>query len=116
MKKVVDDFEKYLKSVPGAKNVTNTSSDTPWQFIFKFDENKLSQLWLTSNDILWELASFTNWVMAWSIKSKYEDNDIIIKIKDFENNLSPDDLLNVVVTTKAWKVRVWDVASYDFTK
>ena len=116
LKKVVDDFEKYLKSVPWAKNVTNTSSDTPWQFIFKFDENKLSQLWLTSNDILWELASFTNWVMAWSIKSKYEDNDIIIKIKDFENNLSPDDLLNVVVTTKAWKVRVWDVASYDFTK
>jgi hypothetical protein len=29
LKKVVDDFEKYLKSVPGAKNVTNTSSDTP---------------------------------------------------------------------------------------
>ena len=116
LKKVSDDFEKFFKSLKWTKNVKNSSSDTPWQFVFKFDEAKLSQLWLTSNDMLWEIYPYVNGMEAWSIKSKFEDNNIVLKIKDFEDEFSPDDLLNIMVNTRAGKVRIWDVAAYNFTK
>ena len=116
LKKVSDDFEKFFKSLKWTKNVKNSSSDTPWQFVFKFDEAKLSQLWLTSNDMLWEIYPYVNGMEAWSIKSKFEDNNIVLKIKDFEDGFSPDDLLNIMVNTRAGKVRIWDVAAYNFTK
>lgn len=116
LKRVADDFEKYLKSINWTKNVKSSSDDTPWQFIFQFDKNKLSELWLVPNDILSELYSYIWWLKAWSIKTSLEDNDIILKIKDFENGFTPEDLSNIIVNTKVWKVRIWDVASYDFTK
>ena len=116
LKKVSGDFEKFFKSLKWTKNVKNSSSDTPWQFVFKFDEAKLSQLWLTSNDMLWEIYPYVNGMEAWSIKSKFEDNNIVLKIKDFEDGFSPDDLLNIMVNTRAGKVRIWDVAAYNFTK
>lgn len=116
LKKVSDDFVKYFNSIEWIKNIKNSSNDTPWQFIFKFDNEKLSQLWLTSNDLLNELFFYTNWLKAWSIKSKFEDNDIVLKIKEFENNFSPEDILNLIINTRAWKVRIWDFVNYDFTK
>lgn len=116
LKKVADDFEKYFKSLEWTKNVKKSSSDTPWQFVFQFDKNKLSELWLNPNDILWELYSYIWWLKSGSIKSDLEDNDIILKIKEFEDGFTPEDLSNIVVNTRVWKVRIWDVASYDFTK
>lgn len=116
LKKVVDDFEKFFKSVYWTKNVKKSSVDTPWQFIFQFDKNKLSELWLVPNDILSELYSYIWWLKSWSIKSSLEDNDIVLKIKDFEKWFTPEDLSNIIVHTKVWNIRVWDVASYDFTK
>ena len=121
LKKQKEEVEELVAEVNDAvdkatKNVKNSSSDTPWQFVFKFDEAKLSQLWLTSNDMLWEIYPYVNGMEAWSIKSKFEDNNIVLKIKDFEDGFSPDDLLNIMVNTRAGKVRIWDVAAYNFTK
>jgi hypothetical protein len=43
---------------------------------------------------------------AGSIKSEYEDNDIVLKIEQFDENLSPDDINNLLINTKAGQVRV----------
>ena len=83
LKTVADDFEKFLKITQWTKNVSISSSQTPGQFIFSFDRNKLSNVWLSPNDILTELYSYTAWVKAWSIKSEFEDNDIVLQIKEF---------------------------------
>jgi hypothetical protein len=37
---------------------------------------------------------------AGSIKSQYEDNDIILKIEQFDEMLSPDDINNLLINTK----------------
>ncbi len=116
LKKVASDFLNYAKSIPGTKNQKSSSAETPWQFVFSFDEAKLSQLGLTPNDILNEIYFYTNGIKAGSISSKFEDNDIVLKIKEFADNLSPEDVLNTVIPTKAGKVRIWDVATYSFTK
>lgn len=116
LKKTATEFKEYFKTITWVKNVTTTSTDSPGQFIFEFDKDKLSQVWLTPDDILNEVYFYTNWMNAWSIKSAYEDNDIILKIAQFDENLSPDDINNLIINTKIWKIRLWDYANYKFTK
>ena len=116
LKETANIFKEHLKTIDWLKNVSTTSSDSPGQFIFKFDRDKLASIWLTPNDILNEVYFYTNWLKSWSIKSTYEDNDIVLKIAQFEDNLSPDDINNLMVNTSIWKIRVWDFANYEFAK
>lgn len=116
LKKVASIFKEHFKTIEWLKNVSTSSSQSPWQFIFKFDRSKLAQVWLTPNDILNEVYFYTNWLKSWSIKSEYEDNDIVLKISQFEDYLSPDDINNLMINTSIWKIRVWDFANYEFTK
>ena len=116
LKKVSEDFELFLKGIAWTKNVNSSSSDTPWQFVFEFDKQKLSSLWLTQSDILNEIYFYTNWIKSWSIKQGSQDNEIVVSFKEFEDFLNPEDVLNLVVNTKAWKVRLGDFVEFDFKK
>ncbi len=116
LKNVANIFKEEFRTIDWLKNITTTSSESPGQFIFKFNKNKLSQLWLTPSDIVNEVYLYTNWLKAWSIKSQYEDNDIVLKIADFEDELSPDEISNLMINTRSGKLRVWDFADYEFTK
>jgi len=116
LKLVASNFKEYFKTIDWIKNISTTSSDSPGQFIFKFDRKKLAESGLIPDDILSEVYLYTNWIKAWSIKTQYEDNDIILKIKEFDENLSPDDINNLFINTKIWKIRLWDYANYEFTK
>ena len=114
LKRVANDFEDYLKTVEWTKNVWTSAEDNPWQFVFQFDKEKLKALWLMPSDILNELYFITNGMSVWTIKSDYEDNDIIVKFKEFDEKLSPSDIENLVINTKIGKIKVWDVAKYIF--
>ncbi|MDD2870697.1 MAG: efflux RND transporter permease subunit [Candidatus Gracilibacteria bacterium] len=116
LKMVSQDFEDFLNKTKGAKNVVSSSSDSPGQFVFKFDKDKLSNVGLNQNDILSELYFYTNGIKAGSIKSEYEDNEIIVSFKEFENTLTPQDIENIIINTKVGKVRVGDFASFEFKK
>lgn len=114
LRNVAKEFEAYTKTIPWTKNVVLSSSDNPGQFVFRFDTEKLTFLWLTPNDLLTEVYFYINGIKTGTIKSEFEDNDIVIKIADFDENLTPDQVLNLVITTKVWKMRVGDVADYVF--
>jgi len=116
LKTVADDFEKFLQASEWTKNVSISSSQTPGQFIFSFDTDKLSNVWLSPNDILTELRSYTAWIKAWSIKSEFEDNNIVLKIQEFDTDLTPEDIANLIIQTQVWKIRVWDYLSSKFDK
>ncbi len=114
LKDVADDFKAFLQTIPGAKNVSTTSSNNPGQFVFRFDKEKLSFVWLSPDDILSELRFYISGIQAGSIQSSYEDNDIILRIAEFENSLNPKDIHDLLINTKIWKIRVGDYASYSF--
>ena len=116
LKEIADEFEVFLKWIEWTKNVTISSSDTPWQFVFSFDRAKLANVGLQPDDIINELRSYTSGTKAGSIKSTYEDNDIVLKIKDFDENLSPRDVADLIITTKVWKIKVWDYLDSSFDK
>lgn len=113
LKEVAFEFKNYLQTIEWTKNVDTTSSKTPWQFVFKFKKDKLTSLWLTPNDIIRELYFYIAWIWAWSIKNIYENNDIIVQIKEFEETLSPSDIENITLNTKSWPINMQEILSYN---
>jgi len=114
LKKVADEFKVFLQWIPGTKNVSTSSTNNPGQFIFEFDRQKLSFIGLTPNDILSEVRFYIAGVEAWSIQSSFEDNDIVLSVAEFEDILNPQDIMNLVISTRIGNIRVWDYASFSF--
>lgn len=112
--RVSKDFEVFLRTVEWAKNVWTSSSGTPGQFIFKLDKAKLADLGINPSEFENEVFSRVNWVNAWTYKGQYDDYDIVVKIKEFNEYLSPYDLQNLVIQTSKWSIKLWDVAAYEF--
>ena len=116
LREVAGDFEKYLRTLPWLKNIALSSADSPWQFIFRFNNEKLSYVWLTPLDLVGEVYSYVNGSKVGTIKSSLEDNDIVVKIDAFDEKLSPEDVMNLQVQTRIGQVRIWDYADYTFEK
>lgn len=111
LKNVSKDFENYLAWLTWTINVSNSSSDSPWQFAFTFDQDKLAQWWLTPTDLQSEIYSAINWVKAWTMMVDKKERDIVLKMNTFLDDVSPEMLYNLSITTKAWPVRISDVAT-----
>ena len=109
------EFEKFLSSLEWTKNVKTSASDTPGQFVFRLNNDKLSWFSLTPWDILSEIYFLSSWIKASSIKWDFKDHDIVVRLSNFENkNLSPSDIMNFYINTKVWKIKIANVASYEF--
>jgi hydrophobic/amphiphilic exporter-1 (mainly G- bacteria), HAE1 family len=111
LKKVSKDFENYLLWLTWAINVSNSSSDSPWQFSFNFDADKLAQLGLTPTDVQSEIYSAINGVKAGTMMVDTKERDIVLKVDTFVNDVSPEMLYNLVLTTKSWQIRLSDIAT-----
>jgi len=114
LKSVAEDFKQFLQSQDGTKNVWTSSGDNPWQFVFAFDKQKLSFSGLTPNDLLQDIRGKIVGFNAGSISSTFEDNDIVLSIDSFDETLTPSNVMDMIITTRIWDVRVWDYASYSF--
>lgn len=113
--RVAGDFEAFLKTVEWTKNVKNSSSSTPGQFVFKLNTEKLSSLGLSPSDILNEIYFMSSGIKAWSMKGDYDDHDIVLKISDFENKkLSASDITDMVIQTKNGNIKIGSIATYQF--
>ena len=111
---VSEDFDGYLKSLEGTKNVTTSTSKTPGQFVFKLNYEKIAYLGLTPWEITNLIFANTNWLISGTVKWLLDDHDIKVKIAEFKDNLSPYDVENLVLNTSKGKVRLVDVAAYEF--
>lgn len=114
LKQVAEDFKLFLQNTSGTKNASISSWDNPGQFIFTLDRAKLSFNGISPNDILLPLRLIINGIGAWSINSIYEDNDIKLLVKEYDEGLTPEDIENIVVQTAKWNIRIWDYVSFDF--
>jgi multidrug efflux pump subunit AcrB len=111
LKKVSQDFENYLAWLTWAINITNSSTNSPWQFSFIFDSDKLAQYGLTPSDLQSEIYSAINGIKAGTMMVDTKERDIILKLDTFIDDVSPETLYNLVVTTKIWQIRLSDVAT-----
>lgn len=116
LNKIWLDFEGYLATIPGTKNIESSSRQTPWQFVYKFDKDKLSLLWLSPNNFLFDIFTVANWINAWSIKWQYDNNDIKLYYSSTKDNINPQTINNTNVSTNKWKINFGSVTSYSFEK
>ena len=112
--KVSRDFENYLKSLPWTKNITNSSKESPWQFVFELNDDKLALLWLNKNSIGPSLYLALNGMDAGSLKIDWDTHDIKLKYDDFNDTVSPDTLMWTTITTTAWQIPLASIWSYTF--
>lgn len=111
---VSKDFESHLRSVGWTKNVTNSSDDTPGQFVFDFNREKLRSLNLTPSDLMSEIYFAMNWLKSGTLRSELDDEDIILKFEDFDEKISPDQVLNMNINTASWPIKLSSVLSYNY--
>lgn len=111
---VANDFKEFLSTIEWTKNVGTSTASTPGQFIFKLDYDKIAKLGLTPWEITNSIFANTNGLTAGTVKWILNDYDIKVKIAQFENNLSPYDVENLVLNTSKGKIKLVDVASYSF--
>ena len=69
---------------------------------------------LNPSQILGQIYTATNGVKSGTIKSSLEDNEILVKVDDFDESLNPEDILNMQIDTSIGKIRVGDYVSYSF--
>lgn len=111
---VARDFRVYLSAIPGAKNITSSSEESPGQFVFRLDKEKLALLGLTPASIGPELYLALNGISAGTIKNADMSYDIVLKYFDFEQEVSPEMLLQTMVVTPIGKVSLGSIGSYIF--
>jgi len=108
-------FEDYLQNIEGAKNVSISSEESPWQFVFNFDKDRLTLLGISPGDLTMELFAVTNGLQAGSLKGRYDDHDIKLRYQQFENFMTPSDVDALSINTMGWPINIGDVTEYKFS-
>lgn len=111
---VAKDFDAYLRTLEWTKNVSISSSPSPWQFVFTYYMDKLSYLGIQPTDVDSQLYAVINWITVWSLRGKYENSDIKLKYNDFENTLTPNVVSDITLPTMKGMVKIWAITDYSF--
>ena len=112
--KVARDFENYLKGLPGTKNISNSSKESPGQFVFELDEDRLALLGLTKKSVWPSLYLALNGIDAGSVKIDGDTHDITLKYDAFNDTVSPDMLMGTLIPTPAGQIPLANIAHYTF--
>ncbi len=95
---VSKDFEAYLKTIPGTKNVSRSSQDTPGQFIFTLKKDLLATLGVSPASVYAQITQTINGVTVGSVEDNGDDMDVILKSSKFGDNVRMEDILSIPIT------------------
>jgi multidrug efflux pump subunit AcrB len=93
--RVSKEFETFLKTVPGTKNVGRSSADTPGQFVFHLDKERIATTGITAAQIYGQIAQMMNGMSLGSIEDGGEDMSIILKSDQFLREVKLEDVLAI---------------------
>lgn len=111
LKSVSEDFETYIKTLTGTTNVVNSSVTAPGQFEIIFNRDKLAQLWLTPQDVQFEISNVINGQKAGTIKLESIERDIVVQYAVFADELTPSQIMDLTVNTRTGPVKISSIAS-----
>ncbi len=95
---VAKEFKEHLKTIPGTKNVTVSSQDTPGQFVFTLKKDLLALYNIPSSLIYSTISTSMNGITVGSIEDNGEDMNIILKSDTFKNEARMEDILGIPFT------------------
>jgi multidrug efflux pump len=112
LQEVATEFENYLISLEWTKNVSNSSEQTPGQFVFTLNKEKLGILGLLPSDISIPLYQIINGTNAGTIKDAYNNQDIQVMYQDFQTGVSPSIIQSIRIPTRAGNILMWSISDY----
>ena len=98
---IAKEFREHLKTIPGTKNVTVSSQDTPGQFVFTLKKDLLALYNIPSSVIYQTITTSMNGVTVGSIEDNGEDMNIILKTDTFQKESRMEDILSIPFTVGA---------------
>lgn len=107
-------FENQIKMMTGVINTANSSTQTPGQFVFTFDQDELRRLWLSPAQLFPDLYLNLNGIKAGTLKTDGDERDIVLKFAQFENGAKPNDVTSMRINTPRGPILVGSVADYSF--
>lgn len=114
LKRVVRDFESYLKELPGTKNVNNTSQDSPGEIVMSIYRDRVAAAGLSPLQIYSEISNVARGVKAGSVTVNDEDIDIIVKSDTHYDNLNIDQILSQTLQTPNGPMTIASLVKYEF--
>ncbi len=89
------EFKEYLKTVPGTKNVSVSSQDTPGQFVFTLNKDLLALYGIPASLIYQAISTNMNGVTVGSIEDNGDDMNIVLKSDRFIQEAKMEDILGI---------------------
>ncbi len=109
---IANDFEQYLRSLDGTKNVAVSSQPSPGQFTYELNKNKLRSLGLAPSDLVGEIAAAMNGFNAGTIRIQKEERTIKVLYDEFVDKVSPSAIQDMIIPTRVGPVVVGEVIDY----
>ncbi len=92
---VAKEFKEHLKTIPGTKNVTVSSQDTPGQFVFSLNKDLLALYNIPASLIYQTISTNMNGITVGSIEDNGDDMNIILKSDRFIQEAKMEDILGI---------------------
>lgn len=115
LKRVVRDFETFLKTLSGTKNVNNTSQDSPGEIIFTINRERAAVVGVSPLQVYGEISNFARGVKAGTIKIGDDDMDITVKSDTHYTALNLEKILGQKITTKSGPLTLGSLVTYQFS-
>ncbi len=112
LKRVSKEFESFVKSIEGVKNVTNTSADSPGEIIFTVDRERAASVGISPLQIYAEISAGSRGVKAGSITLDDEDIDIVVKTDTHYDELQIDKIQMMQISTPNGPVTLGSLLKY----
>ena len=112
LKRVSKEFENFVKSIEGVKNVTNTSADSPGEIIFTVDRERAASVGISPLQIYGEISAGSRGVKAGSITLDDEDIDIVVKTDTHYDELQIDKIQMMQISTPTGPVTLGSLLKY----
>lgn len=104
--KVAKEFKEYLKTIPGTKNVTVSSQDTPGQFVFSLNKDLLALYNIPASLIYQTISTNMNGIAVGSIEDNGDDMNIVLKSDRFIQEAKLEDILGISFTIGATTYKI----------
>lgn len=105
---VSKEFETYLNDFAGSKNVGRSSSDAPWQFIFRLNKELIASTGISPSLIYSQMLQNMNGINLWSIEDNGTDMSLYLKSSKFGDTIQLEDVLAIPISLGQTKYLVGD--------
>jgi multidrug efflux pump subunit AcrB len=102
------EFQNFLKTLPGTKNVGSTSKDTPGQFVLNLKKNLLANYNIPSSAIYTTLTQNMNGITVGTVEDNGEDMSVVVKTDMFLSGALMEDVLGLPFTLWPTTYRIGD--------